>query len=77
MVDNMELAFIAWNRYPGSATGDQSLPDEPGMHTGQEGSLSVSLSLCLSFSLSLSLHRLVLGQAGPSGSCAARLLSES
>ena len=30
MVENMELAFIAWNRYPGSATGGQSLPDEPG-----------------------------------------------
>ena len=30
MVENMELAFIAWNRYPGSATGGQSLPNEPG-----------------------------------------------
>ena len=30
MVENMELAFITWNRYPGSATGEQTLPDEPG-----------------------------------------------
>lgn len=29
MVDNLELAFIAWNRYPGSATGEQS-EAEPG-----------------------------------------------
>ena len=29
MVDNMELAFIAWSAYPGSAIAEQG-PDQPG-----------------------------------------------